>query len=129
LLASIEKFEASQDDFDIFKAAEMDVFNLVKCWLDAFSGVSVGGLRDDFSGIIPEGVGFNVKFAEPSENVSETQKLESILKRLDNGLISRVEAIMKDREITEDDAREVIDTIDEDSPLQGLISGDRVQET
>ena len=113
LLATIEKFEASADDFALFKWAEREVFELIKGWLNVFSGVSQGGLIEELSGIIPDDVNFGIEFIKPSTDISDKDKLDMIEKRLELGMITKVEAIMKDREVDEEKARMILEDIDE----------------
>lgn len=122
LLSNIEKFEASQDDFELFQWVEKEVFKLVKAWLEALSGVTEGGLMDELSGIVPDGVNMDVNFIEPGTQVSQDEKEKSVINRLDNGLMSRVEAIMELRDLDENEARDVLVDIDEDSPLSQINS-------
>ena len=129
LLSNIEKFEASQDDFELFKWVEKEVFVIVKMWLDTFSGVSVGGLMDELSGIIPNDVSFDIKFDKPMAQISESDKIDLLAKKLDLGIISKLEAIMSAREVDEDKAREIMEDIDSEQPdlssQFGGISGNR----
>lgn len=132
LLSNIEKFEASQDDFDLFKSVETDVFKLVKCWLGAFQGVTDGSLIDELTGIIPEDVKMNVEFLKPMAQISDTDQIAVLEKKLDLGLITKLEAIMKDREIDEDAARDILEQIELDNPIDKLskvlLRGNREQE-
>ena len=126
LLANIEKFEASQDQFEMFKWIELKVFKLFRKWLDAFSGVTDGGLIDELAGIIPEDVTMDIKYNKPSDNISEGDRYDLMMKKVEDGSMSMVELIMQDREIGEDEAREVLENIREDRDERlGLTIGDR----
>lgn len=134
LLSNIEKFEASADDFSLFKWVEGEIFRLVKLWLDAFSGVSEGGLIEELSGIIPDDIGFDIEFEKPGTQVSEKEKLEAIEKKLELGLISKVEALMKLRDVDENKAREILEDIEKDRPSMiipqlGVVNGNRETES
>lgn len=129
LLSNIEKFEASADDFDLFKWVESEVFRLIKSWLDVFAGVSDGGLMPELSGVIPEDVSFAVEFERPSTEMSEKEKIELIEKKLEMGLMTKVEAVMHLREVDEDKAREILDDIESEMPdFPRLVNGNREQE-
>jgi len=118
LLSNIEKFEASIDDFELFQWVELEIFNLIKLWLEALSGVTAGGLMPELSGIIPSDVKMDIEFVEPGTQLSQADTDDSVIKRLDNGLISRVEAIMELRGIDESQARDVMDQIEDENPLK-----------
>lgn len=129
LLSQIEKFQASQDQFDMYKWIELKVFDLFKSWLEAYSGVSEGGLIPQLSGIIPEDVYLNVKFQKPSDNLSAKDKYDLLVKKYEDGTITKLELIMRDREIAEDEAREVLENIMEErrEELLGISSVNRNQ--
>jgi hypothetical protein len=131
LLANIEKFEASEDDFDLFRSVEMQVFELIKLWQDAFSGVTEGGL--ELSGIIPEDTKLDVQFAKPSSEISAEDKLRIIERKLEMGLMSRVEAIAMDREMDLETARETMEEIDADRtdlmPIMDMLNVENTDET
>ena len=73
---------------------------------------------------------FAVQFSEPQAHMSDDQKLDNIQKRLDMGLITKVEAIMKDRDVDEDKAREILENIDDEQidPVRDMLVGNREQE-
>ena len=54
MLAQISKFEASKEDFDVFKWVEIEVYNIIRLWLNAFAGVTDGGLLDNYDGSISD---------------------------------------------------------------------------
>lgn len=114
LLASIEKFEASEDDFSLFKWVEAELFELFKDWLELFSGVSDGGLMSDLSGIIPEDVSFDVQFQKPNTEITDKEKYLYLMQKVDDGAMTMVELIMQDRDVDEDKAREILENIAEE---------------
>ena len=114
MLASIEKFEASQEDFALFKWIEKKVFRLFRLWLESFSGVTDGGLEDELSGIIPEDISFDVQFSKPADNVSSAEKYDLAIKKVEDGTMSMLELVMMDRDVDEDKAREILENIREE---------------
>ncbi len=133
LLSNIEKFEASADDFALFKWVEKEIFSIIRSWLDVFSGVSEGGLDPELSGIIPEDVSFDVQFDRPSSEISGKDKYDLLIQKVDDGAMSMVELVMADREVDETKARDILEDIESEKPdlkLQslGVLSGDREQE-
>ena len=116
LLAMIEKFEASRSDFDIYKSAETNIFEIVKAYVNTYAGTDV--LQYNMSPI-PESAYVEVTFEKPEMIETEMDKLAEIEKKLDLGLITKAEAIAEDREIELDEAKKIKEEID--SEVMSLI--------
>lgn len=116
LLAMIEKFEASRSDFEIYKKAEYELFNIVKAYVNEYAGTDV--LQYSIAPI-PESAYVEVKFEEPEMIETEMDKLAEIEKKLDLGLITKVEAIAEDRDIEIEEARKIKAEIDQE--IQDMI--------
>tara|TARA_R110002153_G_scaffold176742_1_gene329982 strand:+ start:1417 stop:2868 length:1452 start_codon:yes stop_codon:yes gene_type:complete len=115
LLAMVERFEASKDDLARFEQAEKNLFKVVRAWLNDAQEVldekyTIGNLSDNSS--------LSVQYKEPTAVMSEVETLDVIERKLDMGLISRVEAIAKDRNITVEQAEEVANGIEETEVLE-----------
>lgn len=104
LLSMIEKFEASRSDFSIYEKAEKQIFKIVKAYLNTYSGTDV--LKYNIAQL-SDAADVKVYFEEPEMLETESEKLAEIEKKLDLGLISTIEAIMEDREISEEMAIEI----------------------
>lgn len=118
LLAMMEKFEATRSDFNIYQNAEKQIFKVVKAYLNAYAGTNVlkynlAPLGDD--------VEVSVVFEEPEMIETEADKITLLEKKLDLGLISKVEAIMEDREIDKDEALKIKEEIDKDMEMNAPI--------
>lgn len=114
LLAQIEEFSASADDFQMFEYAEEKIFNLLKLWSNALQMVR-GPLElkpELRGGIIGDQVELNVSFATPQMVQSKSELEDSAIKRMENGLMSRKMAIMSLYDVDEDKAEEIIAEID-----------------
>ena len=111
LLMMIEKFEASQDDLDLYEWVEQDAYEIMTAWHNVFRDVDSGLSEKVIGPNIPEGSEVMVKFGKPQSVVSDTEKLEKIMKELDMGLKTPVEAIQELREIDEDMATVVYKNI------------------
>ena len=130
LLAMVSDFEASKDVMSLFKRAERQIFDIIKAWINISNGTSLLDSRFQI-GIIPENATVDVIFAEPSSSITDTEILANIEKKLDLGLMSRVEAIQELRDLDSDAAQEIIDRIDNedmtDAEIQGNIQGQESQ--
>lgn len=93
MLAMIESFEASQDDIDLFKWVECEVFNLFCAWSNAYQGTSDSPLLLKGPSL-PDGAYVDVKFHAPEMIQAKTEAEDSELKLLDAGLRSKVQALM-----------------------------------
>jgi hypothetical protein len=107
-LKMIEKFESSQDDADLFKTVEKKLFDLIKKWNNTYANVTENGFIDDLSGVlIPDNADVLIQYKKPQMLMGEDEKLNVIQKRLDMGLISQIEAIQIDRDVTREKAEEI----------------------
>lgn len=115
LLAMLDKFEASRQDMALFNHVEDELLELFIAWSNAFQGVAPDERLVDELNIssLNENIKVDVKFHQPMAIQSESEKLENIAKRLDLGLITDIEAIMEDRDVTEEVAIEIKAKIDE----------------
>lgn len=108
LLAMIEQFEASKEDFDLFQAVESEFFNLFKKWNNTYFGTDKKIL--DF--IIPDECELGITFTPPVMAMTQTEKTDNIIKKKEAGLMSRVEAIAEDRGISKEAAEYIAEEID-----------------
>lgn len=113
LLAMIEKFESSEDDIDLFRSAEDDVFKIMTAWSNVLQGT--GLLRPELTlATIPDNAFIDVAYSAPEVIKTSSESEDSVIKRMEAGLLSRVEAIAEIREIDIDEARKVVEEIDTD---------------
>ena len=127
-LAMIEKFEATADDLEIYHEVEQKLFKNLVAWSNELQGTNYPaekhGLKQELQGgNIRESVELSVNFAKP-EHVQTRKDLEdSVIKRMQNGLMSDVEAVMELREIGEDEATKVLDDMRARKQNNGIIPG------
>lgn len=120
LLSMIEKFEASQDDIDIFRGAELDLFDLIRSWNNwAQDAVNIKDgkpvFMDELKGTtISDDVELNIQFQKPQMVQTKAELEDSVIKQMENGLITKKEALMKLRDIDEDKAQEILEEIQEE---------------
>jgi hypothetical protein len=118
LLAMLDKFEATRSDFDVFKGVEMELFDLLKSWSNAFQTVTGEGqlMPTLKNGTLGEDLFLDVQFNQPMAVQTQVEKEDSVIKLLDQGLLSRKEAIMELREVSEETAEQILIEIDESEP-------------
>lgn len=90
MLAMIDEFEATKDDFKVFKRVETQLFEIIKAWLKN----AQDQLNAEFRVELPEDTKINVKFSEPQLVQTKSEKLSYWEKRIENGLASRSDALM-----------------------------------
>ena len=113
LLGMIENFEASKADYDTYKVAEKNVFQVVKAWYNA---LQTSDLLDNKykAGMLSEDADIEIEFSGPEMIQSEKEKLENYQMRMDMGIMSAVEIIQEDRGVDSDTAKEILEKIEED---------------
>lgn len=111
LLHMIERFEASQDDLDLFYSVEEKLYQLFKAWYQAISGTPMLDQKYNF-GAWPDSAELSIKFASPEMVQTEAEKQDSVIKLMDAGLLSKEEAIMQIRNVDQEKAKEILSEID-----------------
>ena len=106
LLAMIERFEASQSDIDLFISVEEKLFQLIKSWYNVINGTDALDQKYNF-GAWPEDSTVSVKFLGPEVVQTDADKEDSVIKRLEAGLINKLEAIAEMRGITLEEAKKL----------------------
>lgn len=120
-LQAIQKIEAHQDDYEAFRCAEDDIYRIVKAWLRVLTGDKQLDKKYQVTNI-PEDSEVEVDFYRPEMMETRTETIANIERQLDLGLMSKKEAIMELREITDEDAaNEVLRSIEsEEFTPQGM---------
>jgi hypothetical protein len=120
LLSLMDKFEASADDFDLFEKVEVKLFDLMRDWSNVMQGVSdETRLVDSLNtATLNDNIELDVKFKGPEFIKTDDEKTSEIERKLEIGLISMVEAIMMDRDVSEERALEVLEEIRKDQQIQ-----------
>lgn len=121
LLSMISKFEATRQDFALFRNVEDQLIKIMSAWSNDFQNVTgEGELVDELRlATLPDDVKVDVKFAEPEAVQTKLELEESVERQHEGGYMSRVEAVMILREINRDSAIEVIEQIDKDEKQFG----------
>lgn len=111
-LRMIKRFEASQADYDVYKKAEAQLFKIMKAWHNAAIG-NPELLDPKYVGArMGDDVSCQVMFSGPEMIQTEREKLEVIEKKIEMGLLSRVEAIEYVRDVSKERAKEIAEEID-----------------
>lgn len=126
-LAIFETFSASQEDFDLYREAEEEKFEIIKGWIKVARSadnvldpkyIPAGNLEDAEE---------MVEFNRPEEIKTTMEVLNEIREEIELGLTSRVKALAKYKKISEEEAEELISKIDEQEGLNGM-EGPELQE-
>lgn len=124
LLAMIDQFEATKEDFTTYETVEKKIYNLFKAWHNAYRGTDQ--LDPAYqTEELPESSQVSVKFNEPQLVQSEQEKLESVRVKRELGLMSRKEAIMELRNIDEKTAEEIMRQIDSEDLIESKSDNDQ----
>jgi hypothetical protein len=111
-IATVNRMEAHQDDYEKFRDAEDQIYKIILAWNKVLANSDQLDSKYKL-GSISEESEVNVKFYQPEMIQTETEKIDVIDKKLGLGLISTVEAIMMDRGITDyEQAQRIKDDID-----------------
>jgi hypothetical protein len=128
-LKMLEKFEASQDDVNLYEKVEKDLFKIIKAWNNTFANVTEGGFGPELSGkLIPEDADLSVKFHKPQMLMGEDEKINLIRSKLELGLISQREAIEIDRGVDKERAEEIMEEIKDDSRMEEDVDDAEVEQ-
>lgn len=119
LLAMIEKFDASRDDFDSFMCVESEVFDISRAWNNALQSTKLLG-KELQNGKLSENIDSQCKFSSPEIVQTISEREDSAIKQLEAGLMSRVEAVAYIRQVDKEKAEEIVEEIDEE---EGLTNG------
>lgn len=125
LLSMIDRFSASQDDIDIFRCAEDELFDLMRDWSNIMQGVNdETRLVDDLNtSTIGDNVNQTVKFTGPEAVKTELEELDIVERRMENGTMSLIGAIERLDEVDKDRAKEIVEEIKEEEMSVGADEG------
>lgn len=116
-IAILDRMSAHADDYEAFRNAEMQVWEIIKAWQVALSASDSLDSKYKIAGL-PLDSKVSIKFEKPDFVKTESEKLDEVIRKLENGLISKIEAIMDLRGISFEQAQEVIKNIDSEETLE-----------
>ena len=107
----VSRVEAHIDDYDKYGNVENRIYEIVKAWNNVLGNSDAIDSKYKL-GSIPEESEIEVNYTKPEMIQTESERLASIEKRKDIGLMSPLEAIMEDRGIEDEEAaQEILDKI------------------
>ena len=109
LLSMIQEFESSKSDMSIFKMAEQESFEIIKKYIEVYSGTEFLPM---FSSALPEDCYMTVKFKEPQMIQSDSEKLDLIQRKMEMGILSKARAYMEYYMVDEETAAVELAEID-----------------
>lgn len=126
LLMMIERFEASQDDIDVFKSVESRAYEIMVKWHNVYRSTTNGLSKKVDGPVINEDSEMMIKFGGPQAITSKTDKINNLILEMDNGFITPVEAIMQLREVDEEMALDIYNKVKQfnQENLRDLITKD-----
>lgn len=108
LLKMIERFEASEEDMDIYKMVESRLYNVIVAWVKTLTGArDINGeplLNDEYIVALPEDTKAMVEFSRPQSVKSDSEVMDMIERKMALGLMNRVDALMELEGIERDEA-------------------------
>ena len=112
-LAMLEKFEASKDDFAIYRRTEEKVYDLVKAWHNRLRETDL--LDDKYKTVeLPQESRVIVEFRQPELIQSPEDRINVWSRKIEEGLASRVDALMDLKGLSRDEAVQKLLEIEED---------------
>lgn len=130
MLQMIEKFEASLDDFALFKHIEQKAFKIIYHWIQSLAGDRVNGelvLDEAYQMQLPDisSVNFQVEFQKPEMIKTDMEVLDVLSKEIEMGISSKVHALMEYRGMSFEEAQKRVQEIDQ---LELGVQGSNEQE-
>jgi len=114
LLAQIKRFEASNDDLQLFKWVEQKLFKKFIKWNNLMATNGIDGYQ-----VLPEEAEVMVNYVKPQAIETQKEKEDRYIRLIENGLSSRVRAIMDIEEVDRETAEKIIIEIDQN---EGMIN-------
>lgn len=113
LLAMLDVFEASKSDMDIFQKAERKLWKIISKWSNAMRG------NEEFKEAVlpfevPEESECMVNFSKPKMVMSESEQLDVIDKKMNLGLMTKIEAVEQLRNVDPETAQKILDEIEKE---------------
>lgn len=117
LLAMIDKFEASMEDYIVFEETEKSLFELVRVWHNSL--LNKKELDNKYkTESIDEGVNLKVSFKKPEMIQTAQEKLDFYSQKIAMGMASTVDAMMDLDNMGRDEALKKLDQVKEDEKLE-----------
>ena len=115
-LRMMKHFKATKEDYDTYKRAEMQIYEIVKAYQNMAPQLILPKYQ---TGVLPEDSELFIQFTGPEMLQTEQEKVDVILSKIDAGLMSRVDALMELEGLDKEAAQERIEEIDADEMTMG----------
>jgi hypothetical protein len=113
-LMMLSKIEAHLDDYEMFRCAEHDIYEIIKQWQLALAGSDQ--LMDKYKVSIPVDSELEIDYYKPEMIETESEKLTNIEKKMDLELMSKKQAVMELHGIEDEEkAQDLLDEIKKDN--------------
>lgn len=110
MLAQIDKFKATKDDFDLFRSAEVQVFDLIREWNNAIQDKDF--LKPEMKrGKLNEKIVLDVNFKKPETIQTKQEREDGIYKKFEKGFTTKVRALAELENIDEKEAEKRLEEI------------------
>jgi hypothetical protein len=109
LLAMVEKIDASKADYEVFKTAERQIFEVIKAWQKIAKVANV--LDPKYMVDIPDEVYCCVNYSTAKMVMSEKDDTDIVEQQMNLGLIGKVDAIRRLYNVSKEEAEERIKEI------------------
>jgi hypothetical protein len=116
LLAQIDSFKPSQQDFDVFKEAEKKLFKIIIRYLNTYQGSDL--LEYNLGNINEQAADVDVIYASPTVVKSEKERLDEIMQLVEMGVITEVDKIAMARQVDHETAEEILEEIKQEMTEQ-----------
>ena len=114
LLSQIQRFEASNDDLDLFRWVESRSYGIIKGWNNILAADLAPGFQ-----MIPDESEVMVNFEKPEVIETKKEREDRQIVLVDNSLQTRKKAIMNIHEVDQDTAEEMMKEIENEMPSIG----------
>lgn len=111
-IQGIQKIEAHQDDYEIYRNVESQIYTIIKAWLKVLNGSKI--LDKKYQIILPEDSEVIVEYDKPEIIQTPSELLMNFEKEYDLGLTSKVRYLMETRKMSREDALEELKQINMD---------------
>lgn len=118
LLALFEKFDATREDFEIYRGVEIKLYDVIKGWVNTYTGTEF--LLPEYSGSINDDSRVFIEFSKPTSIKSDADKLDEIERQLDLKLISQKDAIQEWHGLDEEEAENKMKEIEAMEGMNGV---------
>lgn len=111
-IQGIEKVDAHQDDYEIFRDVENQIYKIIKAWLKVLNGSNT--LDRKYQTVLPDESEISVDFHKPEMVMTPNEKLDNFERENDWGLMSKIQYVMECKKMSRDEAIDYLKQVYED---------------